>query len=31
MPAGSVSGRNFERAGFRVAYTRVKVQRDVSP
>ncbi|HEV7672385.1 MAG TPA: hypothetical protein VGS22_28025 [Thermoanaerobaculia bacterium] len=27
---GSGSQRNFERAGFRVAYTRVKVQRDVS-
>ncbi len=26
---GSGSQRNFERAGFRVAYTRVKVQRDV--
>ncbi len=25
---GSGSQRNFERAGFRVAYTRVKVQRD---
>lgn len=28
---GSGSQRNFERAGFRVAYTRVKVQRDFSP
>ncbi len=28
---GSGSQRNFERAGFQVAYTRVKVQRDVPP
>lgn len=28
---GSGSQRNFERAGFLVAYTRVKVQRDVPP
>jgi GNAT superfamily N-acetyltransferase len=28
---GSGSQRNFERTGFRVAYTRVKVQRDLPP